>query len=334
MAIASRPENNKEINSDAKIIVTGGAGFIGSNLVKALNQQGRRNILVVDNLQNGRKFVNLADCDIADFLDKNEFLSRVQRGESFGAVSAILHEGACSSTTEWNGQYMMTNNFEYSKQLCEYALTRKIPFLYASSAAVYGGNAVFKEEREFEAPLNVYGYSKMLFDHWLRNRWDDVLSSKTLVAGFRYFNVYGPRESHKGSMASVAYHFNQQIKTNGVCKLFAGTDGYADGEQLRDFVSVADLVRVKLWFLEQNSNVSGIYNLGTGKAQSFNAVADAVLSWHKKGKKEYVPFPEHLKGAYQSYTQADIRRLREAGYPHELLTVEQGVHAYLNELNA
>lgn len=316
------------------IIVTGGAGFIGSNLVKALNQQGRRDILVVDNLHNGRKFVNLADCDIADFLDKTDFLARVQRGESFGPVEAILHEGACSSTTEWDGRYMLANNFEYSKQLCEYALARQIAFLYASSAAVYGGNAVFREERQFEAPLNVYGYSKMLFDHWLRSRWEDVLAANTLVAGFRYFNVYGPRETHKGSMASVAFHFNQQIKTQGVCKLFAGTDGYADGEQQRDFISVADLVRVKLWFLKQGPKVSGIYNLGTGRAQSFNAVADAVLAWHQTGRKEYIPFPEHLKGAYQSYTQADMSSLQKLGYPYQFLTVEQGVRAYLDELNA
>lgn len=315
------------------IIVTGGAGFIGSNLVKALNAQGRSDILVVDNLSNGRKFVNLVDCDIVDFIDKQDFLARIVRGESFGPVEAILHEGACSSTTEWNGQYMMANNFEYSKQLCQYALAQNIKFLYASSAAVYGGNAVFREERQFEAPLNVYGYSKMLFDHWLRSRWSQIEASGRLVAGFRYFNVYGPREGHKGSMASVAFHFNQQIKSQGVCKLFAGTDGYADGEQLRDFVSVSDLVKVKLWFLEQDPRVSGVYNLGTGRAQSFNAVADAVLAWHQTGRKEYIPFPEHLKGAYQSYTQADISRLRQVGYSQPFLSVEQGVKAYLDELN-
>lgn len=315
------------------IIVTGGAGFIGSNLVKALNAQGRSDILVVDNLSNGRKFVNMVDCDIVDFIDKQDFLARIVRGESFGPVEAILHEGACSSTTEWNGQYMMANNFEYSKQLCEYALAQNIKFLYASSAAVYGGNAVFREERQFEAPLNVYGYSKMLFDHWLRSRWSQIEASGRLVAGFRYFNVYGPREAHKGSMASVAFHFNQQIKSQGVCKLFAGTDGYADGEQLRDFVSVSDLVKVKLWFLEQDPRVSGIYNLGTGRAQSFNAVADAVLAWHQTGRKEYIPFPEQLKGAYQSYTQADISRLRQVGYSQPFLSVEQGVKAYLDELN-
>ncbi|MBB1485743.1 ADP-glyceromanno-heptose 6-epimerase [Oceanospirillum sediminis] len=316
------------------IVVTGGAGFIGSNIVKSLNEQGRTDILVVDNLSDGRKFYNISDCDIADYMDKDDFLSQVQNTpESLPDIEVIFHEGACSSTTEWDGRFMMHNNYDYSKALLHFCLGRKIPFLYASSASVYGGSDVFKEAREFEKPLNVYGYSKWQFDQYVRSI-EHTFESQ--VTGFRYFNVYGPREQHKGSMASVAFHFNNQLKESGVCKLFGGTDGYADGEQRRDFVFVQDLVKVKLWFW-QNPDKSGIFNLGTGRCQSFNDVADAVLAWHnnsgQSGHKEYIPFPEHLKGAYQSFTEADISALREAGYDQPFATVAEGVRQYLDWLN-
>jgi ADP-L-glycero-D-manno-heptose 6-epimerase len=311
------------------IIVTGGAGFIGCNIVRALNARGRTDILVVDNLKNGHKFSNLVGCHIQDYLDKEDFIARIKAGEQFGQVDAIFHEGACSTTTEWDGKYMMDNNYEYSKTLLHYCLDNRIPYLYASSAATYGANENFIEEFEFEGPINVYGYSKYLFDQYVRR----VLpTAKSQIVGFRYFNVYGPYEAHKGSMASVAYHFNNQLKAEGNCKLFAGSDGYADGEQRRDFVFVEDVCKVNLWFMD-NPEQSGIFNLGTGRSQTFNDVANAVIDFHGQGEKQYVPFPEHLKGAYQSFTEANLTKLRAAGYEHAFATVEQGVASYLKQLN-
>lgn len=312
------------------IIVTGGAGFIGSNLIRSLNRQGYKDILVVDNLKRGEKFVNLVDCEIADYQDRSTFLKQLQSREYFAAsIRAVFHQGACSSTTEWDGRYMMENNYEYSKQILQYCLARKIPFLYASSAAVYGGNTTFKEALEYENPLNVYGYSKFLFDQYVRRLLNTATSQ---IVGFRYFNVYGAREQHKGSMSSVAYHFNNQLKETGELKLFEGSDGYANGEQQRDFVYVEDVADVNIWCME-NPQVSGIFNVGTGRSQSFNDVANAVVDWHQKGKINYIPFPEHLKGHYQSFTQADISALRAVGYEKEFKTVEEGVKCYLDILN-
>lgn len=312
------------------IIVTGGAGFIGSNLCLGLNQRGYDDILVVDNLSNGAKYKNLLDCQIRDYLDKESFLTKLQQG-FFPAekIDAIFHQGACSSTTEWNGRYMMENNYEYSKILFHYCQQHKIPFIYASSAAVYGADANFKESLEFEGPLNVYGYSKFQFDQYVR-QYQSRLRSQ--VVGLRYFNVYGPRESHKGSMASVAFHLNTQIKNSDKIRLFAGCDGYGNGEQRRDFVYVDDVVSINLWFL-QNPQVSGIYNVGTGRSQTFNNVANAVLAYHKKGEIEYIPFPEHLKGCYQSFTEANLEQLRAAGCDHQFKSVEEGVRLYMEWLN-
>ena len=311
-------------------IVTGGAGFIGANIVKALNERGEKDILVVDDLEQGIKFRNLVDLQISDYMDKDIFFQKINSDEVFAnQVKAVFHEGACSSTTEWNGRYMMDINYQYSKDLLAYCQRKKIPFLYASSAAVYGASTTFVEQVEFEKPLNVYGYSKFLFDQWVRKKQSEFSSQ---VAGFRYFNVYGPRENHKAAMASVAWHFNEQIKNSGTCKLFEGSDGYENGGQLRDFVYVEDVSKVKLWFYEHPGK-SGIYNLGTGKAQSFKDVAEAVIKWHGKGKIEYIPFPEHLKGAYQSYTQADISSLRQAGYQESFKDVGLGVKMYLDTIN-
>ncbi|HQU74426.1 MAG TPA: ADP-glyceromanno-heptose 6-epimerase [Calditrichia bacterium] len=311
------------------IIVTGGAGFIGSNLIQGLNEAGRNNILAVDDLKDGKKFKNIADYRISDYLDKADFLKKIEEKAGFGAkVKAIFHQGACSATTEWDGQYMMRNNFEYSKKLLHYCQSKDIPFIYASSAAVYGAGPVFKEEVEHEKPLNVYGYSKFLFDQYVRRHSKDLGSQ---VAGFRYFNVYGPREQHKGSMASVAFHLNNQYLAGEELKLFEGSDGYGNGEQRRDFIYVKDVVKVNLWFFE-NPTHSGIFNVGTGRSQSFNDVAKAVIAAHGKGKIRYIPFPEHLKGRYQSFTQADISRLRKAGYPHPFATVEEAVPEYIEWL--
>jgi len=260
------------------IIVTGGAGFIGSNIVQGLNAKGLDDILVVDDLSDGTKFKNIVDARISDYMDKDDFLDSVLGGDFDDvAIEAVFHQGACSSTTEWDGQFMMENNYEYSKTLLHFCQAKKVPFIYASSASVYGGGSVFKEDLANEAPLNVYGYSKFLFDQYVRAQ---TLTSQ--VVGLRYFNVYGPREQHKGSMASVAFHLNNQLLEKGEIKLFAGCDGYGDGEQLRDFVYVGDVVDVNLWFLD-NPAVSGIYNCGTGKSQPFNDVAKGVLDYHQKG---------------------------------------------------
>jgi len=311
-------------------VVTGGAGFIGSNIVKALNERGCTDILVVDDLKDGTKFRNIADCEILDYLDKDEFLARVRAGEGFaGEVEAILHEGACSDTTEWDGIYVMQNNYEYSKTLLHYCLERGIPYIYASSASVYGAGPVFKEERRFEAPLNMYAYSKFQFDQYVRRL---LPTAQSQVAGFRYFNVYGPREQHKGTMSSVAFHLNNQIREGETVRLFEGTDGYGNGEQRRDFIYVGDAVTVNLWFLD-HPDKSGIFNVGTGRSQTFNDVARAVIAWHGRGEIEYIPFPEHLRGRYQSFTEADVSALRGVGYDQAFKTVEQGVGEYLDWLN-
>lgn len=312
-------------------IVTGGAGFIGSNIVKGLNDVGENNILVIDDLTNGIQFRNLVDCQISDYQDKEVFLNDILAKKYHNKkINAIFHLGACSSTTEWNGKFMMQNNYEYSKVLLHFCLEQRIPFIYASSAAVYGAGQTFMEEPEFEAPLNVYGYSKYLFDQYVRR---NVKATDSQVVGLRYFNVYGPGEDHKGSMSSVAYHFNNQIRDKGNLSLFEGTDGYGPGEQRRDFIYVKDIVNVNFWFYNNQQN-SGIFNVGTGRSQSFNDVANAVINWHGKGKINYIPFPDHLKGCYQSFTEADLSRLRNVGYDSDFYTVEMGVKDYLDLIAA
>ncbi|SMF31756.1 ADP-glyceromanno-heptose 6-epimerase [Pseudogulbenkiania subflava] len=326
------------------IVVTGAAGFIGSNIVKALNGRGITDIIAVDNLSSGDKFRNLVDCEISHYLDKHEFLDLLLDGEYDGELMAIVHEGACSDTMNHDGKYMMDNNYQYTLALLDYCQSEEIQFLYASSAAVYGGGSTFKEEREFEGPLNVYGYSKFLFDQVLRQRMKEGLTAQ--VAGFRYFNVYGPREQHKGRMASVAFHNFNQYRETGKVKLFGGWDGWGDGCQSRDFVSVEDVVKVNLFFLD-NPELSGIFNLGSGRAQPFNDVAVATVNACRRhegkpalshaelveqGILEYTPFPDALKGKYQSFTQADIGKLRDAGYDEPMLSVEQGVDRYVDWL--
>jgi len=326
-------------------IVTGAAGFVGSNLVRGLNDRGETDIIAVDNLTNADKFRNLADCEIADYLDKDEFLARLAAGDFDDDVAAILHQGACSDTMETDGRYMMRNNYRYSVALLDHCQNNDIPLLYASSASVYGAGTTFVERREHEAPLNVYGYSKFLFDEYVRRALPDRTAQ---IAGFRYFNVYGPREQHKGRMASVAFHFFHQYCSGGRVRLFEGSGGYAAGEQRRDFVSVADVVAVNLEFLDHPER-SGIFNLGTGRAQSFNDVAVATVNACRKaegrppatlgelareGAIEYIAFPPQLVGRYQSYTQADLTLLRGAGCKVEMAPVEEGVAAYVERLMA
>lgn len=327
-------------------IVTGASGFIGSNLVKALNERGVRKIIAVDNLTRADKFKNLVDCDIADYIDKGEFLDRLVAGDFDGDIDAVLHQGACSDTMEADGRYMMENNYRYSLGILDWCLDQEVPLLYASSAATYGGGGVFTEERQHEAPLNVYGYSKFLFDQIVRRRLAEVGSFNSQVVGFRYFNVYGPRESHKARMASVAFHHYHQFRREGKVRLFEGCDGYAAGEQRRDFVFVGDVARVNLHFLDQPEK-SGIFNVGTGRAQSFNELAVAnvnacralvgqpalpLAELVRQGLIEYIPFPADLKGKYQSFTEADLSKLRKAGYDAPFTGVAEGVAQYVEWL--
>jgi len=311
------------------IIVTGGAGFIGSNLVRRLNEREIYDILVVDELSNGRKMFNLADCRIVDYLEKDEFLKRLRAGSAITRdTRAVLHNGACSTTTEWDGRYMMETNFAFSKQLLHTCLENTVPLIYASSAAVYGAGTEFRVEPECEHPINVYAFSKLVFDQYVRQILPDPGSQ---VVGLRYFNVYGPGEAHKGGMASVAWHLHNQLAEGDKVRLFSGSDGYADGEQRRDFIHVDDIVNINFWAME-NPSVSGIFNAGTGRSQTFKEVAQAVIDWHGRGRIVYIPFPDHLKGSYQSFTEADISGLREAGYDAPFLTVQQGVARYLDAL--
>jgi len=304
------------------IVVTGGAGFIGSNIIKGLNDAGEEDIIVVDNLSNAEKHLNLNSLQIADYLDKTEFL---QKFNKFQNVSTIFHQGACSSTTEQDGKYMMSNNYEYSKTLLSYCLENKIDFLYASSASVYGnGKSGFDEKREAEYPLNVYGFSKFSFDNYVRRI---LPQAESQVLGLRYFNVYGPQENHKGRMASVAFHLFHQLQETGKMRLFEGSRHFR-----RDFIHVTDSVKINLHFYE--TKTSGIFNAGTGKARSFEDIATTLQNLHGSGEIESIPFPEDLRGKYQEFTEAGLENLRGAGYSKDFMSLEDGVGQYYELLSA
>ena len=313
------------------IVVTGSNGFIGSNLIKGLNEIGYKDIIAVDDQDDPELKDNIAHCDIQDFLNIDEFINLIRNNEIDGTkIRAIFHQGACSNTMEWDADFLYKNNLLYSKELLNFSQKTQTPLIYASSASVYGAGKIFEESIENEDPINLYAYSKFKFDQLVRQ---ELIKSETQIVGLRYFNVYGPQEQHKGTMASVAFHLHNQLKENEEIKLFEGSEGYDDGEQRRDFIYVEDVVKVNLWFLE-NQKVSGIFNVGTGKSQTFNEVADSVINWNKRGKINYIPFPERLKGTYQSYTQADISKLRKAGYKDEFLNVQEGVKKYLDRLES
>lgn len=326
-----------------KIVVTGAAGFIGSNLIKGLNARGIEDIIAVDDLTQGDKFRNLADLKIADYVDAADFYSAFTKS-AFGQIEAVFHEGACSDTMELDGKYMMENNYRRSCDLFLACQAHQTRLLYASSAATYGGSDTFYESPEHEKPLNVYGYSKLLFDQRMRRALGHQFeNAKNQVVGFRYFNVYGPREQHKGRMASVAFHQFNQFQAEGKVKLFGGYGGYAAGGQMRDFVFIDDVVAINLWFFDHPEN-SGIFNLGTGKAQPFNDVALTVINTLQQAKPlsledavnakliDYIDFPQALVGKYQSYTQADLSRLRAAGCQHAFADVQTGVANYMQSL--
>jgi ADP-L-glycero-D-manno-heptose 6-epimerase len=315
------------------IIVTGGAGFIGSNLIHQLNLAGERDVLLVDNFDpapnlTGPKFLNLAGAGFADYMDKREFRVALREGRFENTkIRAILHQGACSNTLEDDGHYMMDNNFTYSKELLHFALDRKIPLVYASTAAIYGASTEFTEVPANERPLNVYGFSKLVFDNYVRRLLPDI---KSTVVGLRYFNVYGPREQHKGRMASVIHHFTRQLKDTGGIRMFEGSGGYGNGEQRRDFVFVKDLCRINMFFAgllpdSPKKQIQAVVNAGTGQARTFNSVADALMQVHGAGKIEYIPFPGDLKNRYQHFTQADVTGLRAAGYTAAFTPLEEGV---------
>jgi ADP-L-glycero-D-manno-heptose 6-epimerase len=326
-------------------VVTGAAGFIGSNVIKALNARGEDRVIAVDNLAQGDKFRNLADCTIADYFDQDEFVDRLEAGDLDDQIGAILHQGACADTTESDGRYMLRNNYRYSVRLLHYCQDNDLPLIYASSAAVYGAGSEFVEDPRCEAPINVYAYSKLLFDQYVRRLLPECTAP---IVGLRYFNVYGPREQHKGRMASVAFHFFNQYRSEGRVRLFEGSGGYSAGEQRRDFVHIDDVVNANLWFLDQGDR-SGVFNVGSGNAATFNAVAAATINacrtaagepalsfddLHRGGAIEYIPFPAELVGKYQSFTQADLSQLREAGYTAPTIAIDDGVPRYIRSLLA
>ncbi|WP_426247379.1 ADP-glyceromanno-heptose 6-epimerase [Pseudomonas sp. TWR3-1-1] len=325
------------------IIVTGAAGFIGSNLVKALNLRGERDIIAVDDLTDGDKFRNLADCDIAHYFDKRDFVQRFA-DRQLGDVRAVLHQGACSSTVEHDGRLMMDNNYRYSCDLLQACQDQSVPLVYASSAAVYGSGTDFREVRECERALNVYGWSKSLFDQKVRQL---LPRARSQIVGLRYFNVYGPREQHKGRMASMVWHCVNQYRERGFVELFGEYGNYPAGGHLRDFVSVQDVVKVNLHWLD-HPHTGGIFNVGTGRARSFNDLALATINSLRaaedrppltletallEGVLRYCEFPDSLKGKYQVYTCADLTQLREAGYREPMLTLEEGVQRYIGTIN-
>ena len=329
-----------------KIIVTGAAGFIGSHIVKGLNQRGITDIVAVDDLRDGDKFRNLADLQIADYIDHNVFYEAFAKRD-FGKVEAVFHEGACSDTMQTDGEFMMRNNYGVSCHLWSSCQAQGVRLLYASSAATYGGATRFVESPENEKPLNVYGYSKLLFDQRMRREMgNDFAKNTAQVVGFRYFNVYGPREQHKGRMASVAFHQFHQLRQEGHVKLFADYGGYASGEQERDFVYIDDVVAVNLWFFD-NPTQNGLFNLGSGRAQPFNDVALAVVNAARADQQEppltlaqavqaqsirYIDFPAALHGKYQCFTQADLSALRASGCDHVFADVQTGVGRYMQWL--
>lgn len=308
------------------LVITGGAGFIGSNLVLGLNGAGRDDLVIVDDMTNASKVGNFAGAQFVDYIDKDDFRAAIRTPDPWTKeIRAVFHQGACSSTTEPDGRYLLRNNYDYSKDLLAFCQTRQIPLIYASSAAVYGGTQAFREDME-HGPLNTYALSKMLFDMHVRRVLERGATAQ--IVGLRYFNVYGPREAHKGSMASVVMQLDDQLGADGCARLFGASGGFEAGEQRRDFVYVTDVVDVILWFFE-HPDKSGIFNCGSGQSRTFNDLAQLVVRFRGAGKIDYIPFPKSLVGRYQHVTEADLNLLRGAGYTGEFTSIEQGIPEYL-----
>ncbi len=317
------------------ILVTGGAGFIGSNIIRMLNVRGLRNIIVVDDLRDGKKATNLSGLDIFDYIDYTDLFTELSKpsGNYSKSIECIFHQGACTDTTEWDGKYMMDVNYTYSKNLLDWAQDHQIHFIYASSASVYGTGNSFIEHRDYEFPINIYAYSKFLFDEYVRGKIKSKDSRESNIIGLRYFNVYGFGESHKVHMTSPIHHFYHQLINSGTIKLFEGSGGYKDGEQRRDYIFIDDVVKVNLWFYDNlASEVSGIFNTGTGVSETFNTIASKIIDYFGSGSIEYIDFPEKLIGSYQSNTQADITALRECGYEESFITLKEGITLYIKQL--
>ncbi len=311
------------------ILVTGGAGFVGSAVVRALNAQGMDDLVVVDDLTDGDKFKNLLGASLADYLDRDALDVLIDRGDALlDRAEAVVHQGACTDTTVHDGRRMLRDNYEPSKRLAAFCARRRIPFVYASSAAVYGTSTVCREEPAHERPLNVYGWSKLLFDQWVRR---NLLPAPVApVVGLRYFNVYGPGEAHKGPMASMALQLDRQARTSRRVRLFGAGEGAGEGGHRRDFVHVDDVAAVVCWFLK-HTGPSGIFNVGTGAARTFLDLARQVLAAHglSPDAVEFIPFPDDLRGRYQAFTQADLDRLRTRGCDLAFRPLEAGMPDYL-----
>lgn len=306
------------------IIVTGGAGFIGRNLIARLNKIHKKNILVVDNLRNGKKYKNLIGLNILDYVDKTSFINKLLTGSYINKIKSIFHQGACTNTCEWNGKYMMDNNYQYSKDLFNYCVQHTIPFIYASSAAIYGKrmHTPYNNNNQPEKPVNIYSYSKYLFDQYVQKK---LIHIKSQVCGLRYFNVYGPYESHKNNMASIIYKIYEKITDNKKPILFIGSKNFK-----RDFIHVDDIIDINLWIWK--NNISGIYDCGTGTPNSFESVANIVLKFFNKKIVQYVPMPHSLKNCYQIFTTANTLQLKKIGYNHSFIKINDGINRYLNWL--
>lgn len=311
------------------LVVTGGAGFIGANVVKRLNELGEEKIFIVDNLASSEKWKNLIDLSFEDYFHKNRFIEDIKKGKFNNSVKAIIHLGARSSTTEKDVDFLMENNYEYTKELAKWALEQNIRFIYASSAATYGdGSQGFSDDHSLIPqlrPLNAYGYSKQIFDFWALKK--GILDK---IVGLKYFNVYGPREWHKGDMRSMVLKAYEQIKKDGKIRLFKSYNAnYKDGEQLRDFIYIKDAVDMTLFFLEK-PEINGIFNVGTGIPRSWNDLAHAVFSALRlKPKIEYIEMPEEIRGKYQYYTKAEMGKIKSAGYILSTMSLEDAVRDYV-----
>ncbi len=320
------------------IIVTGAAGMIGSAMVWKLNEMGRNDIIVVDKLRTEEKWLNLRKRDYADWVDRDELFNWLANPANAGKITGVVHMGACSATTERDGDFLMENNYGYSKKLWDFCAVRQIPYVYASSAATYGAGElgynddVTPEELKKLQPLNKYGYSKKIFDDWA---FKQSIAPKQWC-GLKFFNVYGPQEYHKGRMASMVFHTFNQYRDNGGVKLFKShKEGFKDGEQLRDFVYLKDVVDV-MYFLLTEKVESGVYNIGTGEARSFLDLSMATMRAASNNPElkvedvvEFIPMPEDLRGRYQYFTQASMEKLKRTGYTKKFTSLEEGVKDYV-----